>query len=189
LNFSKLFETLKGPLLSVASTFIPGGPAILGAINAILPDDKKLPDSATGGDIRLAVQQLPPAQRASLMEKQLDVQIAEISAWEGIQASLAQADEAGSSTRPFIALMMAWVVVVVVIIFVLVWAVAIATEDSNTLSALANSWQLMLAIIATPTVLLRSYFGMRTKEKMARYSAATEQPFGSIANLIGALKK
>ena len=188
MNFGKLFDTLKGPLLTAASAIIPGGPLILGAVNAMLPDDKKLPDTATGGDIRNAVNQLPPDQRGSLMEKQLDVEIADINAWEGIQGSLAAADATGSSTRPYIALMMSWCVVVVIVVFITVWSISVIGEDAETLKVLSESWPILLAVIATPTALLRAYFGMRTKEKTARYSTATGQPVGTIMNLIKAFK-
>ncbi len=187
MNFGKLFDTLKGPLLTAASTLIPGGPLLLGAVNAMLPDDKKLPVTATGGDIRSAVNQLAPDQRGSLMEKQLDVEIAEINAWEGIQASLSAADATGSSTRPYIALMMAWCVVVVIAVFIAVWSVAIATGDNKTLAIVSESWPVLLAIIATPTALLRAYFGMRTKEKTSRYSAASGQSIG-LSGIIKAFK-
>lgn len=189
MNFSSLFDAIKGPLLTAASTLIPGGPLILGAVNAMLPDDKKLPESATGNDIRNAVNQLKPEQRASLMEKQLEVEITEIKSWEGIQASLSKADAAGSSTRPFIALMMAWCVAIVVVLFSCVWAYAIVVDHYDTLETLGESWPMMLAVVGTPTALLRAYFGMRTKEKTARYSAASGQPSGAIANLIGAFRK
>lgn len=189
MNFGKLFDAIKGPLLTAASSVIPGGPLILGAVNAMLPDDKKLPETATGNDIRNAVNQLPPEQRGSLMEKKLDVEIAEINSWEGIQASLSKADQAGSSTRPLIALMMAWCIVLFVALFSIVWGYSVVADHYDTLETLNESWPMMLAVIGTPTTLLRSYFGMRTKEKTARYSAASGQPVGAIANLIGALRK
>lgn len=188
MNFGKLFDTLKGPTLTLASTLIPGGPAILAAINLMLPDDKKLPETATGGDMRNTVNQLTPEQRGSLMEKQLDVEIAEINAWEGIQGSLAAADSTGSSTRPLIALMMAWVIVGAISAIIGAWMMAIIDNDVETLKVLNGSWPALLAIVATPTALLRAYFGMRTKEKTARYSAATGQPMGAVANIIKLLK-
>lgn len=189
MNFGKLFDAIKGPLLTAASSVIPGGPLILGAVNAMLPDNEKLPETATGSDIRNAVNQLKPEQRASLMEKELEVEIAEINAWEGIQASLSKADATGASTRPFIALMMAWCVVIVAMIFSSVLAYSIAVDNFDTVETLNDSWPLMLAVLGTPTALLRAYFGMRTKEKTARYSAASGQPFGAVANLVSAFRK
>jgi len=190
MDFGKLFDTLKGPLLSVAANFIPGGPAILGLINDVLPEDKKLPTTATGADMRLAVNQLDPGQRASLMEKQLDIEIAEINSWEGVQASLAQADGIGSSTRPKIAMIMAWLIVFITVPVILIWVTAIYASDTETLQVINESWPVILTFIGTPTALLRAYFGMRTNEKKARYSAASGQPItGVIENLIGAIRK
>lgn len=190
MNFKEIFDTIKGPALAVASAFIPGGPEILAAVNAILPADKKLPESATGQNIVDAVHSLPPDQMASLMEKKLDVQITEINSWEKIQGHLATADAAGSSTRPTIALMMAWTVVGVILVFVTAWAIAMSNSDATVLDAVEKSWPMMLAIIATPTTLLRAYFGLRTKEKQSRYSAASGQDVTTgLTKLIAAFKK
>ena len=189
MNFGKLFDAIKGPLLTAASSVIPGGPLILGAVNSMLPDDKKLPETATGSDIRNAVNQLTPDQRSSLMEKELEVEITEIKSWEKIQESLSKADAAGASTRPYIALMMAWCIVIVAMIFSSVLAYSIAVDHYDTVETLNESWPLMLTVLGTPTALLRAYFGMRTKEKTARYSAASGQPFGAVANMVGALRK
>jgi hypothetical protein len=188
MDFGKLFDTIKGPALTLASTLIPGGPAILGAINAVLPDSEQLPETATGAEMRNAVGRLPPEQRGSLMEKQLDVEIAEINGWASIQKSLSEADATGNSTRPWVAKLMACIVAFVIVVFVSVWAYAIVTEATATLKELADSWPLALAIIATPTELLRYYFGKRSAEKKARYTAAAGQPIGGIAQLLGVLK-
>jgi len=189
MDFGKLFDTLKGPALTLASTLIPGGPAILGAINLMLPDDKKLPETATGADMRTAVNQLPPEQRSSLMEKELDVEIADIEAWADIQESMAKADAAGASTRPRIAVMMAQVVVFVILVFTSVLAIAIFNENTETLKILNDSWATIFAVIATPTALLRAYFGMRTTEKKARYSAMSgNNVSGGLSSIIKAFK-
>jgi len=189
MDFGKIFDTIKGPLLTAASSLIPGGPLILGAVNAMLPEDEKLTENATGQDIRNAVNKLSPDQRVSLMEKELDVEIAEIKSWEGIQASLAHADAAGASTRPFIAVMMAWVVVAVVMLFMATWSYSVYTDNSFLTDSLSDSWPLFGTVIGTPTYLLKSYFGMRTKEKTTRYNAAAGQPTSALSNLITALKK
>jgi len=49
----------------------------------------------------------------------------------------------------------------------------------------------MLAILATPTALLRAYFGMRTTEKKSRYAAATGQPVhgGLLHTVAGLIRK
>jgi hypothetical protein len=188
-TFGRIFDTIKGPLLGVASALIPGGPLVLAAINEILPENKQLPDTVTGSDMRRAVSRLDPVQRASLMEKQLDVEIAELNTWATIQEAHSKADSTGSTTRPTIAMMMAWVVVLEVVIIVVAWAYAVFTGDNAMIKEVNEAWPMLLAIVATPTALLRAYFGMRTKEKAARYSASTGQPLGMVANLIKEFKK
>lgn len=190
MNFKNLFDAIKGPALTMASTLIPGGPAILAAVNAFMPDDKKLPPAATGQEIVSAVQGLPPDQQAELMKMELQVEMQEIQSWEKIQASLAQADAAGASTRPKIAMMMAYCVVIVVYIFIGAWTWAMFNVDKTALEVIKDSWPMMVAVIGTPTALLRAYFGMRTKEKQSRYSAASGQDLSSgIASLVKAFKK
>lgn len=189
MNFGKLFDAIKGPALAVASTLIPGGPAILGAVNAFLPADKKLPPEATGQQIVDAVQNLPPDQQAELMKMELQVEIEEIQSWTKIQDSLAQADAAGASTRPQIARWMAINVCAVIYIFIGAWAYAMFTADSAVLTTIKDSWPMMVAVIGTPTALLRAYFGMRTKEKQSRYSAASGQDLNSgLAGLVKAIR-
>jgi hypothetical protein len=80
--------------------------------------------------------------------------------------------------------MMAWTVVIAVCGMMLIWAIAVVMKDSAMLKELKESWELMLVLLGTPTALLRAYFGMRTKEKHARYAAATGQP---IAQAVGGL--
>jgi len=189
MDFGKLFDSIKGPLLTAASTLIPGGPLILGAVNSMLPDDEKLPETATGKDIRNAVDKLKPKQRMALMSKELDVEIEEIKGWASIQASLSEADKAGSSTRPTIALMMAWCVVFAIVVFMGAWVTAIVIDDGFLVDSLGDSWPLFATVIGTPTLLLRAYFGMRTKEKTTRYNAASGQPTSAVSSLISAFRK
>ena len=169
----KLKDILFQAGASVIKSVVPGGGVVLDLINNLLPNDKKLGQETTGEEAMAAIESLPPEQKASLMEKQLDVEIAEINNWSKIQASLASADIAGSSTRPEIALMMAKVVSFTIILFVSILAVAILQKQAGMIINMSELWPLMLAILGLPIGLLRSYFGMRTKEKKSRYQAAS----------------
>ena len=172
----KLGEILAKAGSMAIKTFVPGGSMMLDIVNEFLPKDKQLPPDATGKQVIQAVNSLPPEQRAQIYLKEIDVELAEISSLTQVQESLAQADKAGASTRPQIALIMAKIVAFVVIAFSSMWVIVIFQDHTEMAKRLADSWPLMLAIIATPTALLRAYFGMRTKEKMDRYSAAVGQP-------------
>lgn len=175
----------------VIENVVPGGAAIIDLVNGFLPDAEKLPLDATGDQVRGAVESLPAEARGQLMLKELDVEMEEIRSWTSIQDSLAKADESGSSTRPKIANKMANVIVAEVCIFMPVLAWAIVTKDTEMVRVLGEAWPLLLALVATPTILLRAYFGMRTKEKQARYSAASGVPVdgGALGSLMGALGK
>lgn len=161
---------------AVIKDVVPGGALLVDVVNSFLPDDRKLPEDTTGEQVRQAVKTLPPDRRAELLSKKVDVELAQINSWTQIQATLAEADRAGASTRPFIAKMMAWCVVYAIVIFISMWGVMLWAGDADKLKALADAWPLMLAVLGTPTALLRSYFGARTREKKSRYAAAVGQP-------------
>lgn len=170
---------------------VPGGELALSAVNAFLPDGNKLGQNSTVDQAKAAVESLSSADKAVVMAKEFDVQIAEINSWEKIQGHLTIADASGSSTRPFIALMMAWTVVIAVLVFMFCWGWAVVSDATDMIDKLKESWQLVVAVIGTPTVLLRSYFGMRTKEKTSRYAAATDQPInvGAISSMVRLFKR
>ena len=187
----KLGGVLKKVGSAVLSSVIPGGGLILDVVNELLPGDKKLGRSASGDDVRRAIDTLPPEQRNKLLEKELDVEITEIKEWSKVVESLSKADASGSSTRPRISLMMARTVCFAIILFVSVWVVAIFRDQGTTLKQLHEAWPLMLTVLATPTALLRAYFGMRTKEKKSRYDMTSkDQPKGDmLASIISAFKR
>jgi len=175
---------------AILKNVVPGGGLIIDLVNGFLPEEKKLPVEATGEQIGRTISGLPADQQAQLLSKEIDVEIAEINSWTQIQGSLAEADKAGSSTRPEIALMMAKIIAFIVIAFASMWIVAIYQNHVSMIKALSESWPLMLTVLGTPTALLRAYFGMRSKEKKARYSAATGQPAqpNILADIVKAIK-
>ncbi len=186
----KISDILLSAGAAVIKNAVPGGGLILDVISNFLPESKKLDKNVTGEQAMAAISTLPPDQQLSLLEKELDVEIAEINNWSQIQGSLASADMAGASTRPKIAIMMARIVSFAVIVFVAIWSVAILNDQQEMVNKLSDSWPLMLAILATPTALLRAYFGMRTKEKRTRYQAAIGQSQTNVfAEIIKAIRK
>lgn len=181
----KLWSILKkvGKLAITAST---GGTAgsILATINAVLPTDKQLPENATGDQAMEAIENLPKSERAAIMDKKFDVEIEEIQSWTSIQEAHAAADATGSSTRPAIAMMMAWLVVLSAGAVILALVVAISSGDVGMVKELKDAWPFMLAVMGTPAALLRAYFGMRTDEKKARYNTAAGHPAQGIAGAL-----
>ena len=115
-----------------------------------------------------------------------------IKEWSTVVGQLAEADKAGASTRPKIALMMAWVVAGTTGATVIAVLAATLTGDATALAGLTNAWPLVLAMLAPAVALLRSYFGLRTADKNTRAAAALgqapAQPLGALAVLRGAFK-
>ncbi|MGS0691181.1 hypothetical protein [Shewanella sp. 30m-9] len=161
---------------SILADVIPGGNAILTAVNAFLPDDKQLGDKATGSDIQQAVAQLPASVQAEVLTKEFDVEIVAAQEHTKVIQALGDVDKTGQSTRPAIAMMMAKIVAFSVIVLISFLAVAMFNGDAAIVSAIGNNWVLVVAILGTPTALLRSYFGMRTKEKQQKYQAVSNTP-------------
>jgi len=176
---------------SIISNIVPGAGIVIDAINAFLPDDKKLPENATGQQAGAAINSLHPGEQAQVLSKQLDVEIVEAQEYTKVITALADADKSGSSTRPAIAKMMAWIVSFSVIVFSSALTIAIFNEATETIKQLSDAWPLMLAVLATPTALLRAYFGMRTKEKKARYDIGNGQSKsgGLLGDIVGLFKK
>lgn len=172
---------------SIIRNVVPGGGMIVDLVNNFLPDSEKLKSTATGEQLFDVIGTLPPDIQANLLDKQLDVEIEEIRGWSSVVDSLSRADATGNTTRPFIACLMAWAVFFTVCAFLsgFIWAVVV--KDALILKAMSDAWGIMFAVLATPTALLRSYFGQRTSEKKARYAAATGSPIES--GIVGFIKK
>ncbi len=170
--------------LDVVGAFVPGVAAAAKTVNALLPDDKKLDlNRSTGQDVLDAYNGLSDSQKVQV-EKQFEVEMAEIHASVDKLQAMVSAETPTANFRPRIAYMMAWAVLIAVLFMMVIWGKAVWAKDAESLKQLAESWPLMLAILGTPTALLRAYFGMRTKEKQSRYAAATGQP---IANAVGGI--
>ncbi len=182
MKLKKILASLR-PLAAVAAPFIPGGPAILAAVNAVLPPDKRLPDTATGGEILSAVDALPADQRAALMEREIDLQIEQERGWTERYKAMAEAD--GQSTRPRIALMMAWLFVFETVAFagLLGWGVYQGGIEALNQPYL---WTVFASLTALPAGLLGKYFGELRREQQNRLGM---QKPGPLAGLLGVLRR
>ncbi|PKG57737.1 hypothetical protein [Shewanella sp. GutDb-MelDb] len=177
---------------SILADVIPGGNTILKVVNGFLPDDKQLGDKATGAEIQDSVAALPAEVQAQVLTKQFDVEITAIKEHTNVIQALGDVDKTGHSTRPAIAIMMAKIVAFSVIVLISFLAVAMYHGDAETIVAIGDNWPLVVAILGTPTALLRAYFGMRTKEKQQKYQAVSNTPpeslFSGVLSLIGKTK-
>ena len=174
-------------LMGVVATANPLVGGALSLVNGFLPDDKKLPAEATGEDVQNAYNGLPADAQAKV-DQRAEIELASINASVDKLDAMVSVESKSGNTRPHIAVVMAWVVALAVVGLLFIIGVGVWNKDADTLEKVTTAWPLFLAILGTPTALLRAYFGLRTKEKKARYAAATGQPIsgmiGSLANLI-----
>ena len=186
----KIFDILKTVGTGLISTMVPGGGAIVGLINGFLPDDKKLPETATGQDAQKAIDTLSSVDKANVLNKEYDVQIEEIRGFTDRFKAMAEVDATGNTTRPEIAMMMARIVSFAVIVIISIFAVAVINGDAPMIKTIVDGWPFIVAILGTPTALLRAYFAMRTKEKQHKYEATTgvKPQGGLLATLAGLIK-
>tara|TARA_R110000850_G_scaffold203875_2_gene330205 strand:- start:640 stop:1200 length:561 start_codon:yes stop_codon:yes gene_type:complete len=171
MNLGDILKTVGSGLIQ---TLLPGtGSLIVAGINEFLPGDKQLPGNATGEQAQSAIDKLSPELQASVLEKEYDVKIEEIRGFTERFVAMATVDATGNTTRPFIALLMAWVVAFAIVGLVIMLGIAINEKDSDTVRAIGDNWPLVAALLGIPSGLLNSYFGKRTKEKQQKYEATT----------------
>lgn len=183
MKFKNIIKTIGVGLLSSN----PVGASILGAVNMFLPEDKKLPEGATGEQVKKAVDKLPPEQRGSLMEKEIDLEIEQEKGWTSRYVAMAKAD--GQSTRPAIALKMANAFLFVLFSFVIIIGYSVYMEGMASLNQ-PYIWTIFATLTATPAGLLAKYFGELRKEQgnrlMNQNNERTNQnPIGKLIGLLG----
>jgi hypothetical protein len=175
MKFSDILDFLK-PAASIAASLIPGGSAVVEAVNLLLPDDKKLPENATGGQVVAAYEGLTPEQQSSLREKEIDLEIRKVEVDSDNYIAMCEAD--GQTTRPKIAWAMCQVLCAEILLFT-VWCFVHPEEmDSTAL------WSIFAALTATPTAVLIRYFGVLVKEQGNRLGVQKPSLLG---NLFGKL--
>ena len=182
MDFGSILKTVGSGLIS---TLVPGGSAIIAGINAFLPDDKKLPDNATGEQAQSAINTLSPHDKAIVLSKQFDVEITAIKEYTKVAMALGDVDKTGHSTRPTIAMMMACCVVFAIFVTISLFAYAIFKSDSKMIEAITGGWPFIVGVLSVPSSVILHYFGKRTKEKQQKYEAVTgiSAPIGILASI------
>lgn len=165
----KLFDIAKKIGLGLIREAVPGGGLLLAAVNEFLPDDKKLPADATGCQVLSAVESLPPAERASLLEKEFDVDITQIKESNETLRVMLQADAASThTTRPYIAKGAFRLVATISLVVIALWAYAVGTGNVAMVREVMDGWAFVAAVTAPFVTLLWAYFGILKQEHQNR---------------------
>lgn len=187
----KLWDIVKTVGSAALQVALPGtGSLIVGAVNELLPDDKKLPAGATGDDLNNAIASLPPEKQAHIMEKEFDVDITQIQESNAtVRAMLAADTKTPHTTRPYIAKGAFHVVAFVTIVVISLWAYGAAVKDEALVTAIMGGWQFVLAVIGPLVTLLWAYFGILKQEQRNRLNAATGSTTGGLSGIISNILK
>jgi len=187
----KLWDIVKSVGSAVISTAVPGGPLLLSAVNAMLPDDKKLPPTATGSELEQTIQSLPPERRTELMDHEFEIDLTQIKESNSTLRAMLEADfKTPQSTRPRIALGSFRVVAASILLIVSVWAIGALTGNDKLVKVVTDGWPFILAVIAPLVTLLHAYFGVLKREHQNRLTAANGGlPSSGIAGIIRNLIK
>lgn len=181
----KLLDLVKTIGTSVVRNVVPGGGLVVDIVNEFLPKDKKLTSQATGSDISNAVDSLPIKQRAQLMEREFDVNLAEIKEGHStIRAMLENEAKSTHTTRPFVIKLFAYALVFVHVVAILFLGYAIIIENENMVSVTMGGWPYILVLTAPFTTAIASYFGILRKEQGKRLDATIGKPSSNIINTI-----
>jgi len=171
---------------------LPGtGSLIVGAINELLPDDKQLPETATGADAEAALSHIPADQRAALMDRKFDVTLEQLrQVGESNRAMLAAEGVSEHTTRPRIALGSFQVVAYAEIVAISIWAYAVITSE-NPLKSVTDGWAFIVAVTLPLVGLLNAYFGILKTEQRDRLDTSRGVPTqpGLMGIVAGLLKR
>lgn len=186
----KLWDIVKSVGADVIREVVPGGSLILSTVNALLPEDYRLGDDATGEDIASAIGDLSPADQAAIMEKDFDVEIVKVQEGNASVRAMLDADTKNPhTTRPYIAKQAFHVIAFSVVMMVGGWGYGIAGDDEKMVAAIVDGWPFVLAVLAPLITLLQAYFGvLRTEHKNRLDAAGGESKPSGIAAIIAAFR-
>ena len=187
----KLWDVVKTVGTGLISATVPGAGLLIGAVNEFLPEDKKLPPTATGKEMQAAIDTLPAEQRTALYSKEFDVEMTQIKEANSTVRTMLESDAKNPhTTRPMIARGAFYVVAFSNIIAIALWAYGIAAGDTGMVKAVTDGWPFVVAVIGPLVTLLWAYFGVLKQEHRDRLNAAGgNSATGGIANLISAVMK
>lgn len=175
---------------TVAGTVNPALGTVIGAVNAVLPPRKRMPESATGDEVAAVVDALPPDQIKQIelqVQRELGLEEQYTEQWR----ILNDADASGSSTRPEIARQMAHTLVFEILAFTVFVFYLLAQGGTDALTGLSTLWTVFGTLTGVPAAVILRYFNVRTQEKRTRYAVAHNQPAdltGAIGSIIKSLR-
>ena len=170
----EIWDVIRSVGSAALQVALPGtGSLIVGAVNELLPNDKKLTANATGDDISSAISSLPPAQQATILSKEFDVSITQIKESNSTVRAMLESDANNPhTTRPYIAKGAFHIIAFVIVAVVSVWSHGVLTGDAKIVASVMSGWPFVLAVIGPLVTLLWAYFGVLKSEHKNKLDAA-----------------
>ncbi len=159
MKFAQILKSISGPLLAVAGASNPLVGGAIATYNAIVSKDKQLPIEATGIDLKMAVDSMPPDQLSSLMEKEVDLKIAQEEGWTERYIAMTKSDSQDARAK-----IMKWITLSFVWPYALI-GLAAAYSLSMGDTKLEDSWPFVLAYLGVSVSLIKIYFGVIEREQ------------------------
>lgn len=189
---NSVWDIVKKVGAGIISNVVPGGSAIVSVINGFLPDDKKLPETATGSQAMTAIASLPPEQQVIVMSKQLEVDITQIKEENSTLRAMFESDNANpQSTRPKIALRSFNLVGIVTLVIISGWLYGVLSDKKDLVISIVDGWPFVGALLAPFVTVLLRYFGSIQSEHKNKLDAANgvSNPAGIAGAVSGMFSK
>lgn len=165
----------------------PIGAMALGVVNQFLPENEKLPTTATGNELVSRVGQIPPEFQAQIMSQQFDVTMEQIKQSHLTMQTMLQTEAVSpQSTRPKAVMIITWFVCVISFLYAFSHFLAAVNGEVETIKALNDSFYVVVGILAPFFVVLHAYFGVLRDEKRDTLNTSQGLPAGA-QGLLGKL--
>lgn len=169
MNIKSILKTVGMGLLSAS----PFGAAAIPVINALLPDNKKLPASATGNDAKEIIASLPPTEQVKIDLAEINLLVEEERGRTERYVAMASSD--GQETRAKIVVKAMNTLIGLSVVFVLATVYVYVTEGA------AAAFSVNMAIVygtitATFAYVVRAYFGDLRNETKSRHQTIDDKP-------------
>ena len=134
---------------------------------------------------------MPPEMQSQVLCKEYDVTIEEIRGFTDRFKAMAEVDKTGHTLRPQVIMIMALCVMYAIVGTISVYIYAVIDGNDKMITSITSGWPFLVAVLAIPSALLRSYFALRTKEKHHKYQATTgvSPAAGLVTQIASALKR
>ena len=188
----KLWDIAKTAGATALNIAFPGvGSAVVGMVNAFMPEDKKLPETASGNDLDTALKEMRPEDRARIIDHEIEVEITGIKEGNETLRAMLKADQMSNhTTRPKIAYQAFQVVGFCCIALVSAWVYGVVTDKVAIVKTIEDGSTFVLSVTAPLVTLLWAYFGILKQEHKNRMSTiAGSPPVGVVSSILSAFKK